>query len=38
MVEILDRKGKRFGKGFYDYPEDAKKHLWPGLAEHFPVE
>jgi 3-hydroxyacyl-CoA dehydrogenase/enoyl-CoA hydratase/3-hydroxybutyryl-CoA epimerase len=36
MVEQLDRKGKRFGKGFYDYPEDAKKHLWPGLAEHFP--
>ena len=37
MVEELDRKGKRYGKGFYDYPEDAKKHLWPGLAEHFPV-
>jgi 3-hydroxyacyl-CoA dehydrogenase/enoyl-CoA hydratase/3-hydroxybutyryl-CoA epimerase len=37
MVEVLDRKGKRFGKGFYDYPEDAKKHLWPGLAEQFPV-
>ena len=37
MVEDLDRKGKRYGKGFYDYPEDAKKHLWPGLAEHFPL-
>jgi 3-hydroxyacyl-CoA dehydrogenase/enoyl-CoA hydratase/3-hydroxybutyryl-CoA epimerase len=37
MVEELDRKGKRFGKGFYDYPKDAKKHLWPGLAEVFPV-
>jgi 3-hydroxyacyl-CoA dehydrogenase/enoyl-CoA hydratase/3-hydroxybutyryl-CoA epimerase len=37
MVEDLDRKGKRFGKGFYDYPADAKKHLWSGLAEHFPV-
>ena len=37
MVEDLDRKGKRFGKGFYDYPADAKKHLWPGLADHFPV-
>ncbi len=37
MVEELDRKGKRYGKGFYDYPEDAKKRLWPGLAEHFPV-
>jgi 3-hydroxyacyl-CoA dehydrogenase/enoyl-CoA hydratase/3-hydroxybutyryl-CoA epimerase len=37
MVEELDRKGKRFGKGFYAYPEDATKHLWPGLGEHFPV-
>jgi len=37
MVETLDRKGKRFGKGFYSYPEDAPKHLWPGLGEHFPV-
>jgi 3-hydroxyacyl-CoA dehydrogenase/enoyl-CoA hydratase/3-hydroxybutyryl-CoA epimerase len=36
MVEILDRKGKRFGQGFYDYPADAKKHLWAGLAEQFP--
>ncbi len=37
MVDELDRKGKRFGKGFYDYPADAKKHLWDGLAGHFPV-
>ena len=37
MVEDMDRRGKRFGKGFYDYPVDAKKHLWPGLAEHFPA-
>jgi 3-hydroxyacyl-CoA dehydrogenase/enoyl-CoA hydratase/3-hydroxybutyryl-CoA epimerase len=32
-----DRKGKRFGKGFYDYPADARKRLWPGLAEYFPL-
>ena len=31
------RKGKRFGAGFYDYPEDGKKHLWPGLKDDFPV-
>ena len=37
MVDDLDRKGKRFGKGFYEYPEDARKHLWSGLAEQFPV-
>ena len=37
FVEDLDRRGKRFGKGFYDYPEAAKKHLWPGLANHYPL-
>jgi len=37
FVEDLDRKGKRFGKGFYDYPEGGKKHLWPGLAELYPI-
>lgn len=37
LVEKLDRRGKRFGKGFYDYPKEATKRLWPGLAEHFPV-
>lgn len=36
FVEELDRKGKRFGKGFYEYPEDGKKYLWPGLTELFP--
>ncbi len=36
MVEDLDRKGKRFGAGFYDYPGDGKKHLWSGLAQEFP--
>ncbi|MFQ5548015.1 MAG: 3-hydroxyacyl-CoA dehydrogenase NAD-binding domain-containing protein [Woeseia sp.] len=37
FVEDLDRKGKRFGKGFYEYPEGGKKHLWPGLKEHYPL-
>ena len=37
MVEDVDRRGKRFGKGFYDYPKDGKKRLWPGLADHFPT-
>ena len=37
FVEVLERRGKRFGAGFYDYPQDAKKHLWPGLAGVFPT-
>lgn len=37
FVEELDRKGKRFGKGFYEYPEGEKKYLWPGLAELYPL-
>ena len=36
MVLDVKRLGKKAGKGFYDYPKGAKKHLWPGLAEHFP--
>jgi 3-hydroxyacyl-CoA dehydrogenase / enoyl-CoA hydratase / 3-hydroxybutyryl-CoA epimerase len=37
MVEELGRPGKRHGKGFYEYPADRRKHLWPGLADAFPV-
>jgi 3-hydroxyacyl-CoA dehydrogenase / enoyl-CoA hydratase / 3-hydroxybutyryl-CoA epimerase len=36
FVEELGRKGRRAGAGFYEYPEGAEKHLWPGLREHFP--
>ena len=35
MVEKLGRIGKKAGKGFYDYPADGRKQLWPGLARHF---
>ena len=36
FVEDFDRRGKRFGKGFYEYPEDGAKYLWPELTTHFP--
>jgi 3-hydroxyacyl-CoA dehydrogenase / enoyl-CoA hydratase / 3-hydroxybutyryl-CoA epimerase len=32
----LQRLGKRYGAGFYEYPEGGKKRLWPGLAEIYP--
>ena len=37
FVEGLGRKGRKSGGGFYDYPEGGKKHLWKGLAEHYPL-
>ena len=35
MVVELGRLGRKSGAGFYDYPADGTKHLWPGLARHF---
>ncbi|MGB5336477.1 MAG: 3-hydroxyacyl-CoA dehydrogenase NAD-binding domain-containing protein [Woeseiaceae bacterium] len=37
MVVELDRRGKRFGAGFYEYSDDGGKRLWTGLAKQFPV-
>ncbi len=34
MVE-LGRKGRSTGGGFYDYPADGGRTIWPGLYEHF---
>lgn len=36
MVSDLKRPGKAGGAGFYEYPKDGKKFLWPGLAQAFP--
>ncbi|OIN57912.1 3-hydroxyacyl-CoA dehydrogenase NAD-binding domain-containing protein [Arsenicibacter rosenii] len=33
----LGRLGKKAKAGFYDYPADAPKTLWPGLSDLFPV-
>ena len=36
MVEKRGRLGRKNGKGFYDYPQNGPKKLWPGLAELQP--
>jgi len=36
MVDEIQRPGRRQGAGFYDYPADGAKRLWPGLREAFP--
>ena len=35
MVKELDRPGRAAGGGFYEYPKEGKKYLWPGLARIF---
>ena len=37
MVNKLKRAGRRFGAGFYDYPENGKKKLWEGITDHYPL-
>src|ERR1700704_3844159 len=36
MVEKHRRLGRKNGKGFYDYPQNGRKRLWPGLADLQP--
>jgi 3-hydroxyacyl-CoA dehydrogenase / enoyl-CoA hydratase / 3-hydroxybutyryl-CoA epimerase len=36
MVKKLERFGRKNGRGFYEYPADGKKRLWPELSTHFP--
>jgi 3-hydroxyacyl-CoA dehydrogenase/enoyl-CoA hydratase/3-hydroxybutyryl-CoA epimerase len=38
MVKKLERFGRKNGKGFYDYPADGKKRLWPELTKYFPAD
>ena len=37
MVEREGRLGRKNRKGFYDYPEQGRKRLWPGLAQFQPA-
>jgi 3-hydroxyacyl-CoA dehydrogenase / enoyl-CoA hydratase / 3-hydroxybutyryl-CoA epimerase len=36
MVDKRGRFGRKNGKGFYDYPQNGPKRLWPGLADLQP--
>jgi len=38
MVNELGREGKKVAKGFYDYPENGEKRLWPKLTELYPTK
>ena len=38
MVEKRGRFGRKNGKGFYDYPANGPKKLWPGLVDLQPKE
>ena len=35
LVKEFKRGGRAAGGGFYDYPTDAQKHLWPKLKAWF---
>lgn len=35
MVKEFKRNGRAAGAGYYDYPADGPKRLWPGLKTHF---
>jgi 3-hydroxyacyl-CoA dehydrogenase/enoyl-CoA hydratase/3-hydroxybutyryl-CoA epimerase len=35
MVKELQRPGRAAGAGFYEYPKEGRKFLWPGLAKTF---
>jgi len=36
MTGTMNRFGRASGGGFYEYPENGKKYLWPELQTHFP--
>ena len=37
FVEKFKRLGRKSGGGFYEYPKDSKKLLWPELTKTFPL-
>lgn len=37
-LNALGRLGRKAGMGFYSYPAGARKHLWSGLTELYPLQ
>ncbi len=35
MLQEFKRKGKAAGAGFYEYPKDGKKYIWPQLSSLY---
>jgi 3-hydroxyacyl-CoA dehydrogenase / enoyl-CoA hydratase / 3-hydroxybutyryl-CoA epimerase len=35
MIDQHGRGGRQYGGGFYEYPANGKKYLWPGLSQVF---
>lgn len=38
MIEEFGRRGKAAGAGFYEYPKEGKKYIWPKLKELYQGE
>ena len=38
LVNQCDRRGKRFGGGYYEYPQKGGKYMWPGLKELYAAD
>ena len=37
MTEDAKRLGRANGGGFYEYPDNGRKYLWPELKTYFPL-
>ena len=37
MVNTLGRLGRKSRKGFYEYPKNGEKYLWPELSQEIPL-
>ncbi len=35
MIDEFGRKGRAYGGGYYEYPENGKKYIWPQIYEVY---